>query len=148
MGSAALDALSEYKEVNLFLRGIVPQLGFKSDTVEYDRTARQAGDTHYPFKKMCTLAINGITSLSIKPIRIISGLGIAFSLIGFAGIIWALVSLIIGSNVTGWVSLVCMISLLGGVQLLALGVIGEYIGKIYLEVKERPRYIIEKRTWE
>ncbi len=148
MGSAALDALSEYKEVNLFLRGIVPQLGFKSDTVEYDRTARQAGDTHYPFKKMCALAINGITSLSIKPIRIISGLGIAFSLIGFAGIIWALVSLIIGSNVTGWVSLVCMISLLGGVQLLALGVIGEYIGKIYLEVKERPRYIIEKRTWE
>ena len=108
----------------------------------------QAGDTHYPFKKMCALAINGITSLSIKPIRIISGLGIAFSLIGFAGIIWALVSLIIGSNVTGWVSLVCMISLLGGVQLLALGVIGEYIGKIYLEVKERPRYIIEKRTWE
>ena len=148
MGSAALDALSEYKEVNLFLRGIVPQLGFKSDTVEYDRTARQAGDTHYPFKKMCALAINGITSLSIKTIRIISGLGIAFSLIGFAGIIWALVSLIIGSNVTGWVSLVCMISLLGGVQLLALGVIGEYIGKIYLEVKERPRYIIEKRTWE
>lgn len=148
MGRAALDALFEYKEVNLFLRGMIPQLGFRSETVEYERAARQAGESHYPLSKMCALALNGITSHSIKPIRFISGLGIAFSILGLAGIIWALISFAMGSNVIGWASTVCIICLLGGVQLLALGVIGEYIGKIYLETKGRPRYIIEKRTWD
>lgn len=148
MGRAALDALSEYKEVNLFLRGMIPQLGFQSETVEYERTARKAGESHYPLSKMCALALNGITSYSIKPIRFISGLGIAVAIVGLIGIIWAIVSVATGSNVTGWASTICIICLLGGVQLLALGVIGEYIGKIYLEVKGRPRYIVEKRTWD
>ena len=148
MSARALDALSQFSEVNLFLRGMVPLLGFKNTTVEYTRRKRVAGKSHYSLRKMMKLAFNGITSLSTTPIHIISVLGIVFSFIGLIGIIWAIVSAAMGLTVAGWTSLVCIVCLLGGLQLLALGIIGEYIGKLYLESKHRPRYIIEKRTWE
>ena len=148
MSARALDALSQFSEVNLFLRGMVPLLGFKNTTVEYTRQKRVAGKSHYSLRKMMKLAFNGITSLSTTPIHIISVLGIVFSFIGLIGIIWAIVSAAMGLTVAGWTSLVCIVCLLGGLQLLALGIIGEYIGKLYLESKHRPRYIIEKRTWE
>ena len=148
MSARALDALSQFSEVNLFLRGMVPLLGFKNTTVEYTRQKRIAGKSHYSLRKMMKLAFNGITSLSTTPIHIISVLGILFSFIGLIGIIWAIVSAAMGLTVAGWTSLVCIVCLLGGLQLLALGIIGEYIGKLYLESKHRPRYIIEKRTWE
>ncbi len=148
MSARALDALSQFSEVNLFLRGMVPLLGFKNTTVEYTRQKRIAGKSHYSLRKMMKLAFNGITSLSTTPIHIISVLGIVFSFIGLIGIIWAIVSAAMGLTVAGWTSLVCIVCLLGGLQLLALGIIGEYIGKLYLESKHRPRYIIEKRTWE
>lgn len=148
MSARALDGLSQFGEVNLFLRGMVPLVGFKSTTVEYNRESRIVGESHYPLRKMVKLAFDGITSLSITPIRTISIIGIAFCVVGFIGIIWAIVSSIMGMTVAGWSSLFCIVCLLGGLQLLALGIIGEYIGKLYLESKHRPRYIIEKRTWE
>lgn len=144
MGSAALEALSQFGEVNLFLRGIIPQLGFSSTKVEYVRNERAAGKSHYPLKKMLHLAFDGITSLSVKPIRFIAGMGLLFSLVCLIGIIWAIITAASGATVPGWASVVCFLGLLGGVQLVSLGVIGEYIGKIYLEVKKRPRYILEE----
>lgn len=146
MSNRALDALSEFGETNLYLRGIVPQIGFPSATVEYERAERVAGESHYPLKKMIALALNGITSLSIKPLRFVSALGVIFSLLGIAGIIWAVVAAILGATVSGWASLMCVFSLIGGIQLFCLGVIGEYVGKIYLETKKRPRYIVSERT--
>lgn len=148
MSFRALEGLSQFKEVNLFLRGLVPLVGYPSTTVEYERSTRTAGKSNYPLKKMIKLAIDGVTSLSIKPIRIISSMGILFSLVGIVGIIWALISLCAGTNVAGWASTLVLICLIGGLQLLSLGVIGEYIGKIYLETKERPRYLIEKRVFK
>lgn len=148
MSRKAIEALAEYKEVNLFLRGMVPLIGFKSDKVFYKREERLAGESHYPLKKMASLAIDGITSLSVKPIRIITGIGSVFSIVSFGGIFWSLVQKISGNTISGWTSMICIICLLGGLQLLALGVIGEYIGKIYLETKARPRYIISERTWK
>lgn len=148
MSKAALDALAEFKEVNLFLRGMVPLVGFKSTSVYYERHERMAGESHYPLSKMLALAINGITNLSIKPIRIITGLGFIVSVISLIGIIWALVCAVTGNTITGWASMIIVVLFLGGVQLLAIGVIGEYIGKIYLETKARPRYIISERTWD
>lgn len=147
MSSAALEGLAEFPEVNLYLRGMVPLVGFNSTTVEYERFERVAGESHYPLGKMISLAVNGITSLSIKPIRFISIAGIIFSLVGFAGVIWAIVTALMGSSTVGWASTICVVCLIGGIQLLCLGVIGEYIGKIYLESKRRPRFIVEKRTW-
>lgn len=147
MSKRALEALSEFTEVNLFLRGLVPLVGFKSTSVEYSRSKRMAGSSHYPLSKMLSLAFNGITSLSIKPIRLISGIGILFSVFGFIGAIWAILTALTGSAVAGWASTICIICLIGGIQLIALGIIGEYIGKIYLETKNRPRYIIASRTW-
>ena len=145
MSKRALDALSEYKEVNLFLRGIVPLIGYRSDYVYYDRHERFAGESKYPLKKMISFAIDGITSFSVKPLRIIANIGIVVSLISIVGLIYALVSYFTGSAVAGWTAIVCSIWLLGGLQMLCLGVVGEYIGKIYNEVKGRPRFRIEKR---
>ena len=146
VSSRVLEAFADFKEVNIFLRGMFPLVGFKSTSVYYERHERIAGESHYPLKKMLALAFDGITSLSIKPIRLITGLGAIISLLGVVAIIWAIVMQILGHTVAGWASLVCIVAFLGGIQLLALGVIGEYIGKIYLETKARPRYIISGRT--
>jgi len=140
----ALNELDKYKETNLYLRGIIPQLGFKSTTVPYSRNERVAGKTKYTFAKMLGLAFDGITSFSIRPVRFIAWLGIICAVLSVIGLIYALVSYFAGSTVPGWTAIVCSIFLIGGIQLLALGVIGEYIGKIFTEVKGRPRYIIEE----
>ncbi|MGM9680513.1 MAG: glycosyltransferase family 2 protein [Eubacteriales bacterium] len=144
MSRRALLALSEYKEVNLFLRGIVPMLGFKSDVVYYERSERFAGQSKYPFKKMIAFAVDGITSLSIKPIRIITGLGITIFFLSFVMLIYSVVRFFMGETVSGWPSLIISVWAIGGLILLSIGVVGEYIGKIYLETKERPRYHIER----
>lgn len=144
MSRRALLALSEYKEVNLFLRGIVPMLGFKSDVVYYERSERFAGQSKYPFKKMLAFAVDGITSLSIKPIRIITGLGITIFFLSFVMLIYSVVRFFMGETVSGWPSLIISVWAIGGLILLSIGVVGEYIGKIYLETKERPRYHIER----
>ncbi len=146
LSKRVLCELENYKEVNIFLRGMVPLVGFKSTSVYYDRNERMAGESKYPLKKMLALAWNGITSLSVKPIHIVMTLGLIVSLLGFAGCIWAFIMAIIGSTVAGWASIVCIVTFLGGIQLLSLGIIGEYVGKIYLETKNRPRYIIEEET--
>lgn len=148
VSSKALDGLSQFQEKNLYLRGIFPLIGFKSSTVEYQRHERLAGKTHYPLRKMAALAVDGVTSLSVKPLRIITVLGLIISVISFIGTIWAFVMHCIGSTVDGWASVTCIVCFLGGIQLVSLGVIGEYIGKIYMEVKGRPRYIISERTKE
>lgn len=137
-----------FKEVNLFLRGMVPLVGFPSSCVYYERHERLAGESHYPLSKMLGLAVDGITSMSIRPIRLITGLGLGVSVLSFLGVLWAVVSQLTGHAVTGWASTVCLVCFMGGVQLVCLGVLGEYIGKIYLEVKARPRYIVSERTWE
>ena len=141
-----LDAFADFKEVNLYLRGMFPLVGFKSTSVYYERYERLAGESHYPLKKMLALAVDGITSLSIRPIRMISGVGFLISIISFLLMVWSVISRLMGSTVTGWASTLAMICFLGGIQLLSLGIIGEYIGKIYLEVKARPRYIIAEKT--
>lgn len=143
-----LGEFANFEEVNIFLRGIIPLVGFRSETVYYERHERIAGESKYPFRKMLSLAFNGISSLSVKPISIITGLGGIVSVIGIIGIIWAIIMAILGKTVAGWASIVCIVCFLGGIQLLSLGVIGQYIGKIYLETKHRPRYIISERTWE
>lgn len=148
ISSRALKELAKYQEVNIFLRGMVPLVGFKSTCVYYERKERLAGKGHYPLKRMLSLALNGITSLSIKPIRLITLLGVIVAAISCIGIIWSVITALIGKTVAGWASTVSIVCFLGGIQLLSLGVIGEYIGKIYLEVKARPRYIIAERTKE
>lgn len=148
ISSRALQELAKFKEVNIFLRGMVPLVGFKSTSVYYERSERAAGRSHYPLSKMLALAFDGITSLSIKPIKMIIGMGVFVAFISFIGIIWAVVEAILGKTVMGWASTTCIICFLSGVQLISVGVIGEYIGKIYMEVKQRPRYIISDRTWE
>ena len=146
ISSRVLQEFAEYKEVNLFLRGMVPLVGFKSAKVFYERHERIAGESHYPLKKMLALAFDGITSLSIKPLRMITSIGLFVSAISFIGAIWAVVTELTGQSVTGWASMTCIICFLGGIQLVCLGILGEYIGKIYMEVKHRPRYIISERT--
>ena len=146
ISSRVLQEFANFKEVNIFLRGMIPLVGFKSTSVYYERHERIAGESHYPLKKMLALAFDGITSLSVKPIRMITGLGLIVTIISFLLIIWAIVGKIQGSTVSGWSSTISIICFLGGVQLLSLGIIGEYIGKIYLETKARPRYIISERT--
>lgn len=144
MSKDALSALSEFEERNLFLRGIVPILGYKSDTVMYDRSERFAGESKYPLKKMLSFALDGITSFSINPIRIVSSLGILACLFAVVMAVYAVVQKFMGNTDSGWASIICSIWLLGGLQLLGIGLIGEYIGKTYKEVKRRPRYIVEK----
>lgn len=146
VSSRALEAFSEFKEVNLFLRGMFPLVGFRSTCVPYERHSRLAGESHYPLKKMIALAIDGITSLSVKPLRLITSLGVGIALLSFIGVIWSVVVALTGNAVTGWASTTSIICFIGGIQLVCLGVLGEYIGKIYMEVKHRPRYIISERT--
>ena len=143
MSKRALDALEQYTEVNLFLRGIVPLIGFKWDVVEYERNERFAGESKYPLKKMLSFAFDGITSFSVRPIRIITSIGFLIFLASLISIIVLLVLKLVGTTVQGWTTLMASIWMIGGIQLLSLGVIGEYVGKIYKEVKHRPRYIIE-----
>lgn len=142
MSKRALEGLSEFEEVNLFLRGIVPLIGYKSSIVEYERHERLAGESKYPLGKMIAFALDGITSLSIKPIRIITGLGFFIFFFSFIALAYTLIVKFFGETITGWSSLVLSIWLIGGIQLFSLGVIGEYIGKIYNETKRRPRFII------
>ena len=143
-----LKELEKFTEVNLFLRGLMPLVGFKYSYVLYKRHERIAGESHYPLSKMLGLAMDGITSLSIKPIRLITSLGVLTSLFSFLLIIWVVWSKFAGTVVAGWASTYAIVSLLGGVQLISLGVIGEYVGKIYMETKSRPRYIISERTFD
>ncbi|MFT8314229.1 MAG: glycosyltransferase family 2 protein [Clostridium sp.] len=145
MSKRALEALEQFKEVNLFLRGIIPLIGFKSSIVVYERNERFAGESKYPLKKMLNFAFEGITSFSVKPIRIITTIGGIIFIISTLFFIYSLIMKFLGKTVVGWTSIVCSIWMIGGIQLLCLGVIGEYIGKIYNEVKARPKYIIEKR---
>lgn len=144
MSRRAVEALSQYDEVNLFLRGIVPLIGFKSDVVYYARSERFAGVSKYPLKKMLSFAFDGITSFSIRPIRMITFLGLFISVISMFLILYIVISSFFNRTVTGWNSIVCSLWLLGGLQLLAIGIVGEYIGKIYLEVKHRPRFFEDK----
>ena len=144
MSSRALNELAKYKEVNLFLRGIVPMIGFKTDVVMYERHERFAGESKYPLKKMLAFAMDGITSLSIKPIRFITSLGVILFALSIILLIYFIVGYFLGRTAPGWATIVVSIWGIGGLQLLAIGVIGEYIGKIYMETKERPRYIIEE----
>lgn len=147
ISSRVLEEFAKFKEVNLFLRGLIPLVGFNSTSVYYERHERIAGESHYPLSKMLGLAFDGITSLSIKPLTIITGLGLVVSLISFIGVIWTIVSHFYGATVSGWASTTCIVCFLGGVQLISIGVLGEYVGKIYMEVKHRPRYIISERTY-
>ena len=145
MSSRVLDALEGYGEVNLFLRGIIPQLGFKQSAVYYSRAEREAGKTHYPLSKMASLAIDGVTSFSVRPLRLITVMGFIVAFLSLIGIIYVLVSVISGYYVDGWASTTCILCFVSGIQMISLGVIGEYIGKIYLETKHRPRYIVSER---
>lgn len=146
VSAKVLKEFSNFKEVNIYLRGMFPLVGFKSTCVYYERKERIAGESHYPLRKMLALAFDGITSLSIKPIRIITGVGIGISFLSFLLIVYALISYFMGSVVPGWSSSLIASCFIGGIQLISLGVIGEYVGKIYLETKQRPRYIISERT--
>ncbi len=143
-----LKEFANFHEVNLFLRGLIPLVGFPSTSVFYERHERMAGESHYPLSKMLALAFDGITSLSIKPIRLIIGFGFLVTLMSLIGIIWAVIGFVNGSTVTGWASMICLICFFGGANMLALGIIGEYVGKSYIEIKARPRYIISERTYE
>lgn len=146
LSSRVLHEFASFEEVNLFLRGLIPLVGFKFTTVEYARAKRLAGESHYPVSKMLRLAIDGITSLSVKPIRIVSALGALFALTAFILMLWSIGTQLWGNSVPGWASTVSIVAFMGGIQMLSLGIIGEYVGKIYLETKRRPRYIISERT--
>lgn len=148
ISARVLKEFANFKEVNLFLRGLVPLVGFKSTTVSYERAERVAGESHYPLKKMIALAVDGITSLSVKPLHMITGFGLVVAAISFVGCLWALITALSGWAVAGWASMTCIVCFVSGVQLVCMGIIGEYIGKIYLEAKQRPRYIISERTWK
>lgn len=146
VSSRVLHAFSDFQEVNLFLRGMFPLVGFKSTSVYYERHERLAGESHYPLRKMLALAFDGITSLSVKPLHMITALGCGIAVLSFIGVIWSVVVALLGKSVAGWASMTSIVCFIGGVQLICLGVLGEYIGKIYMEVKRRPRYIISERT--
>ena len=148
LSSKVLNELNDYKEVNLFLRGLISLVGFESTIVYYERKERLAGESHYPLRKMIALAVDGITSLSIKPIRIITSFGIIVALLSFIGVIYSLVKHFSGVTVQGWTSMTCIICFVSGIQLISLGVIGEYVGKTYLETKHRPRYIVSEKTFQ
>ena len=144
MSNRALEALSQFEEVNLFLRGLAPLVGFQSDVVYYDRSERFAGESKYPLKKMLAFAIDGITSFSVKPLRLITTVGLIIFVVSLFMLLYTLVSWITGHAVLGWTSTLASIWMIGGIQLLCLGVIGEYVGKIYNETKRRPRFIIDR----
>lgn len=146
LSARVIRELEQFKENNLFLRGLIPLVGFKSTFVYYERKERMAGKTKYSLRKMAGLAFDGITSFSIQPLRMIMGIGAMVAILSFIGVVWAVVTALMGNTVAGWASMTCIICFVGGVQLICLGVLGEYIGKIYLEVKRRPRYIINERT--
>lgn len=148
VSSRVLLEFANYKEVNIFLRGMFPLVGFKSTSVYYERHERIAGESHYPLSKMLALAFDGITSLSVKPLHLITGLGCGIAVLSFIGVIWSVIVALTGHSVAGWASMTSIVCFIGGVQLICLGVLGEYIGKIYMEVKHRPRYIISERTKE
>lgn len=148
LSARVLREFADFQEVNLFLRGMIPLVGFESATVFYSRHERVAGESHYPLPKMLALAVDGITSLSVKPLRLITGFGILVALASFVGVIWAMVTALTGNAVSGWASMTCLLCFLSGVQLICIGVVGEYVGKTYMESKRRPRYIISERTWE
>ena len=148
VSSRVLQEFASYKEVNIFLRGMFPLVGFKSTSVYYERHERIAGESHYPLSKMLALAFDGITSLSVKPLHLITGLGCGIAVLSFIGVIWSVIVALTGHSVAGWASMTSIVCFIGGVQLICLGVLGEYIGKIYMEVKHRPRYIISERTEE
>ncbi len=145
ISSRALKELSKFEEVNLFLRGLVPMVGFRSTVVFYERRARIAGESHYQLGKMLGLAFDGITSMSVRPIRLVAVLGFVISFISFLGVMWAIIQAFRGQTVSGWASMTCIICFVSGCQMLCLGIIGEYVGKIYLETKKRPRFIVEER---
>ena len=147
VSSKVLKEFANFKEVNIFLRGMFPLVGFKSTSVYYERHERMAGESHYPLSRMLALAFDGITSLTVKPIRIITGLGMIVSILSFVFIIWILLCFFFGKTVQGWTSTCVLVCFMGGIQLCCLGVIGEYIGKIYMETKGRPRYIISEKTY-
>ena len=146
LSARVIRELEQFKETNLFLRGMIPMVGFKSTAVYYERHERIAGKTKYSLRKMFGLAFDGITSFSIQPLRMIMGAGCLVAMLSFIGVIWAFATEMMGKTVAGWASMTCIICFVGGVQLICLGVMGEYIGKIYLEVKGRPRYIVGERT--
>ena len=148
VSARVLQHFADFEEVNIFLRGMIPLVGFPSATVSYERTERLAGKSHYPLGRMLSLAFNGISSLSVRPLTMITCIGALFSVLGLGLMIWAVVEAALGRTVAGWASTVCIICLLGGIQLVSLGIIGQYIGKTYMETKHRPRYIISARTWE
>ena len=148
LSSKFLNEFENYKEVNIFLRGMVPLVGFKSTSVYYKREERIAGDSKYPISKMLSLAVDGVTSLSVKPIRFITALGLLVSVLSFVLALWAIYQFVIGKVISGWASTIVIISFLGGVQLLSIGLLGEYIGKIYMETKNRPRFIVGERTYD
>ena len=147
LSKRALEGLAEFREVNLFLRGLVPLVGYRCSSVYYERAERIAGKSHYPLKKMLAFAFDGITSLSVKPLRLITLAGMLVSAVSFIAIIVTLITKLVGFTVTGWTSMICAIYFLGGVQLLGIGIIGEYVGKIYNETKARPRFIISETTF-
>lgn len=147
LSKKALDALSEYHETNLFLRGLIPTMGFSSDVVYFDVKAREAGHSKYTLSKMLTLAMDGITSMSVRPLRLISGLGFLVFLFSMVMCVISLVDWVMGNNVPGYTTTMVVSLLIGGITLLSLGIIGEYVGKIYLETKHRPRYIIDTVVW-
>ncbi|MER2173181.1 MAG: glycosyltransferase [Carnobacterium sp.] len=144
MSKRTIEELSKYQEVNLFLRGIVPMLGFSSTTVSYERNERLAGESKYPLRKMISFALEGITSLSVKPIRIISGLGILIFAVSILMLIYIVVRHQMGNTITGWASVAISVWAIGGLMLLSIGIVGEYIGKIYLETKQRPKFSIKE----
>ena len=148
VSSRVLNEFANYKEVNIFLRGMFPLVGFKSTSVYYERNERIAGESHYPLSKMLGLAFDGITSLSIKPIRIITGFGLFVAFISLVLIIYSIVQHFLGNTLSGWTSTMIAVCFIGGIQLISLGVIGEYVGKTYMETKARPRYIISERTYD
>lgn len=141
-----LKELENFKEVNIFLRGMFPLVGFRSTSVYYERKNRVAGKSHYPLRKMAALAFNGITSLSVRPLQMVLAAGLIMAILSFAGILWAAAAAFMGNAVSGWASVVCIICFIGGIQLTVLGLIGEYVGKIYLETKGRPRFILSEKT--
>ncbi len=148
MSKRALEGLAQFREVNLFLRGLVPLVGYRSSSVYYERHERLAGESHYQLKKLLALAFDGITSLSVKPIRLITWLGLLFSVVSFIAVLVIFVQYLLGMTIQGWTSTLIAIFFMGGVQMLCLGVIGEYVGKIYNESKQRPRFIISQRTFD
>jgi len=146
LSKRALNSLLQYKEQNLYIRGLIPLIGYPSTKIFYSRNERAAGESKYPLKKMLSLALEGITSFSITPLRIVSALGFSISILSSIGVLYTLIQYTLGHTVSGWASVILAILFIGGVQMLCLGIIGEYVGKIYIESKNRPKYFIEKDT--